>query len=188
VRNSRFAGKRHSVESKQRISESNKGRPPTFGMLGKRHSKASKRRMSKIYWARKKASETPCEPMLTNLPQNIFSPKEIRARGLKERKDKIRQKILDTTTKPTPLANLAKRYPVILLDPPWKFEGFENRSGNRGPENHYDTMTIDEIAQLPISDITTDTAVMFCWSTNTHVAKCIKLMEAWGFEYLTNIC
>ncbi len=36
-----------SEETKMKISEAQKGRPPTFGMLGKKHSKKSKRKMQK---------------------------------------------------------------------------------------------------------------------------------------------
>ena len=31
-----------------------------------------------------------------------------------------------------------------------------------------------------------DDAVLFLWSTNTHVREAMEVMSAWGFEYKTN--
>jgi N6-adenosine-specific RNA methylase IME4 len=91
------------------------------------------------------------------------------------------QNILKTTTAPTPLTNIKKRYPVILADPPWNYAaGFSDRS----VLNHYQVMPTEEICQLPIGDLTTDDAILFLWTTNTHLfPDAFKVMEAWGFEY-----
>jgi|SRR5208337_3642722 len=37
---------KHSEETCRRISEANKGQPPTYGMLGKKHSKEGKRKIA----------------------------------------------------------------------------------------------------------------------------------------------
>jgi len=44
--NNPFYGKKHSEESKQKISKSNKSRPSHMPMLGKKHSEESKRKIS----------------------------------------------------------------------------------------------------------------------------------------------
>jgi MT-A70 len=76
------------------------------------------------------------------------------------------QNILKTTIAPTPLTNIKKRYPVILADPPWKYAaGFSDRS----VLNHYQVMPTEEICKLPIGDLTTDDAILFLWTTNSHL-------------------
>ena len=105
--------------------------------------------------------------------------RQIRRQRLLQRKSHINEQIIQSTKTPTPLTSISQRYPVILLDPPWKFEnmGFNEQS----PDNHYNTMRFNDIVELPISDITTENAVMFIWTTNAHLAKCIKLIETWRF-------
>ncbi len=41
------------------------------------------------------------------------------------------------------------RYRVILIDPPTKFSS----GPNRNPKNHYPTMSIAEIAALPVGEL-----------------------------------
>ena len=47
-----------------------------------------------------------------------------------------------------------KKYNTIYADPPWQFQ---NRTGKVAPEHkrltRYETMTLEEIKTLPISDI-----------------------------------
>ena len=55
-----------------------------------------------------------------------------------------------------------KKYNTIYADPPWQFQ---NRTGKVAPEHkrltRYETMTITEIKELPISDITGDKAHLY---------------------------
>jgi N6-adenosine-specific RNA methylase IME4 len=108
-----------------------------------------------------------------------------------ERKKKATDKILKTTNIDSPLVS-ERRYPVILADPPWRFDrGRKDGTGfpfsDRSPENHYPTMTHEEMMALPVANICTPDAILFMWSTNAHLAKAILIMQAWGFEYLTNL-
>jgi transcriptional regulator with XRE-family HTH domain len=52
------------------------------------------------------------------------------------------------------------RYPVILADPPWRYENPPMGGGNRSIENHYPTMTLEEICALPVGDLATDDAIL----------------------------
>jgi N6-adenosine-specific RNA methylase IME4 len=79
----------------------------------------------------------------------------------------------------------SQRYPVILADPPWRFS--LGGHFNRAPENHYPTMPLDEICKLPVSKIATDDAVLFIWTPNAHPAHCMKVIESWAFNYITNL-
>ena len=42
-------------------------------------------------------------------------------------------------------------FAVILGDPPWQYQN--NASDSRKVENHYPTLTLDEICALPVSEI-----------------------------------
>lgn len=104
--------------------------------------------------------------------------------GLKhtERLQKIEQ--ISAGNKPL---NADRKYPVIYADPPWRYENPPMGGGNRSIENHYPTMTLEEICALPVSDIAHDDSVLFMWATAPKLAECIEVIVAWGFTYRTCI-
>jgi len=81
-----------------------------------------------------------------------------------------------------------KKYKTIYADPPWQFQ---NRTGKVAPEHkrltRYDTMTLDEIKQLPVSDIVDEKGHLYLWVPNALLPEGLEVMKAWGFEYKTNI-
>lgn len=76
-------------------------------------------------------------------------------------------------------------FQTIVIDPPWDWgdEGDVNQFGRAKPD--YSTMPIDEIEQLPISKIADDNCHLYLWVTNRSLPKAFRLIEAWGFRYVT---
>lgn len=75
-------------------------------------------------------------------------------------------------------------FQVVYCDPPWQY----NNSGfNSSAEQHYPTMSMDELRAMPVKNMRADNAVMFMWATNPLLKEAIELMGTWGFEYKTNI-
>ncbi len=77
------------------------------------------------------------------------------------------------------------RYAVIYADPPWRYEHPPIGASNRSIENHYPTMTLEEICTVPVGDITTENAILFLWATAPKLAECFDVVGAWGFTYRT---
>ena len=81
-----------------------------------------------------------------------------------------------------------QRFATILADPPWQFQ---NRTGKVAPEhkrlNRYGTMDLDAICALPVADIATDPAHLYLWVPNALMPEGLRVMEAWGFRYVSNI-
>jgi N6-adenosine-specific RNA methylase IME4 len=79
-------------------------------------------------------------------------------------------------------------FSTILADPPWRFQ---NRTGKMAPEHRrlsrYGTLTVNEIAALPVPKITAKTAHLYLWVPNALLAEGLQVMTAWGFDYKTNI-
>jgi len=77
---------------------------------------------------------------------------------------------------------------TILADPPWRFA---NRTGKVAPEHarlsRYDTMTVDEIAALPVSAAAGDRSHLYLWVPNALLREGLDVMAAWGFAYKSNI-
>jgi N6-adenosine-specific RNA methylase IME4 len=77
------------------------------------------------------------------------------------------------------------RYPIVLADPPYYFEGYTSAEAyDRAP--HYPTMRIDQICALPVRDLATDAAILFLWTTSAHQCLAFDVIEAWGFIYSTS--
>jgi len=116
----------------------------------------------------------------------LDAAKQIRAdRALKSREDRIVR--IDEISRGNAELGTSIRYPVIYADPPWRYENPPMGGTNRSIENHYPTMTLDEICALPVSDLATEDALLYLWATAPKLAECMKVIEAWGFEYRTNI-
>src|SRR5580692_364530 len=81
-----------------------------------------------------------------------------------------------------------RRFRTILADPPWQFQ---NRTGKMAPEHkrlsRYTTMELDEILGLPVRALADETSHLYLWVPNALLLEGLKVMEAWGFKYKTNV-
>lgn len=80
------------------------------------------------------------------------------------------------------------RYSTVLVDPPWQFQ---NRTGKIAPEHRrltrYGTIDLKQICGLPVNEISADVAHLYLWVPNALLPDGLKVMEAWGFRYVSNI-
>jgi N6-adenosine-specific RNA methylase IME4 len=81
----------------------------------------------------------------------------------------------------------AERYPIIYADPPWRYENPPIGATSRAIENHYPTMTLEEICALPVSELATPDAMLYMWATAPKLEECFAVIKAWGFSYRTNM-
>lgn len=93
-----------------------------------------------------------------------------------------------TTVKDFATAFEGQRFGTVLADPPWRFQ---NRTGKMAPEhrrlNRYDTMDLEEIKALPVSQVAAETAHLYLWVPNALLLDGLQVMKAWGFDYKTNL-
>lgn len=77
---------------------------------------------------------------------------------------------------------------TILADPPWRFQ---NRTGKMAPEHlrlaRYATLTVPELEALPVQEVAAEKAHLYLWVPNALLAEGLTVMQAWGFEYKTNL-
>lgn len=74
-------------------------------------------------------------------------------------------------------------YKVFYVDPPWSYNDKQNTEMLGGAEKHYPTMTIEQLCNMPVTDITADNAVLFMWVTSPLLEDSFKVINAWGFKY-----
>ena len=80
----------------------------------------------------------------------------------------------------TALAESGQRFGTIYADPPWKYG---NQATRASTDNHYETMTVDEICALPVEALAADRAHLHLWTTNAFLFEAKRVIEACGFEY-----
>lgn len=115
----------------------------------------------------------------------LEAAKQIRAGRAEAKREERIEKIAEIAKGNAPLA-VAVKFPVIYADPPWRYENPPMGATSRSIENHYPTMSLEEICALPVGNITTDDAILYMWATAPKLAECMKVLEAWGFDYRTN--
>lgn len=82
-----------------------------------------------------------------------------------------------------------KKYEIIYADPPWQYKSKENLAKksilNGKLDSHYKTMTIAELKQLPMNNISDENCMLFMWVVSPMLDDGINLMKSWGFKYST---
>ena len=79
-----------------------------------------------------------------------------------------------------------KPFDVVLADPPWKFEFWnEDTAELRGAVLHYPVMELDALKRLDIESLVARDAALFMWGIWSHLPQVLELIGAWGFEYRT---
>ncbi|WP_083246741.1 MT-A70 family methyltransferase [Mesorhizobium sp. SEMIA 3007] len=134
------------------------------------------------------AVEAQREVLAREEKQIVARAKEIRAARQKLRHT-VRLAHMDlvaTKGRATAPGELKRKYPVGYADCPWRFGVRSEVTGReKSAENHYPTMTTDEIIELFRKlDPFTENAVLFLWATNPMLLDGLRVLEALGFTYV----
>jgi len=70
-----------------------------------------------------------------------------------------------------------RKFGTIYADPPWHYT---NAASRGAAENHYETMTTDAIADLPVAQLAADEAHLHLWTTNAFLFEAERVIKAWG--------
>lgn len=89
---------------------------------------------------------------------------------------------------PPTLPHIEGGFKTILADPPWRFT---NRTGKIAPEHRrldrYSTLDFKQICDLDVASIAAPTSHLYLWVPNAMLPDGLKVMEEWGFRYISNI-
>ena len=83
---------------------------------------------------------------------------------------------------------LSRLWSVIYADPPWKFDNRSEKGEDRNANQHYPTMSIEEMMVMPVQDLAAPDCVLAIWVTDPCLRQAMQLIEAWGFEYKSVLC
>ena len=86
-----------------------------------------------------------------------------------------------------------KKYQIIYADPPWRYSNDKppckviKQPETCSVKHYYQTMTIEDIKNLPIKDLSEDNCILFLWATTPNIQEAFRVMDNWGFTYKTMI-
>lgn len=81
-------------------------------------------------------------------------------------------------------------FDIVLADPPWRFKTRTDKGRSRspdGPLGHYQTMSTEDIAALPIRALSSRDAVLYMWVTVPFLEIALGIANAWGFAYKSSM-
>jgi N6-adenosine-specific RNA methylase IME4 len=73
-----------------------------------------------------------------------------------------------------------RRFSTIYADPPWRYD---NQGTRAATNNHYPTMTVEQIAAEPVAELAAADCHLHLWTTNGFLPAAFSIIEAWGFTY-----
>lgn len=77
------------------------------------------------------------------------------------------------------------KYKVIYADPPWAYHAWSKKGNGRSAENHYPTMDIQAIKDLPVGSLADSDCALFLWITFPLLNELTEVLKSWGFTYKT---
>lgn len=111
--------------------------------------------------------------------------RQLKEQAREQRRDENRQEIAHAKTIDEVLGSA--KFSTIVIDPPWDWgdEGDIDQMGRAKPE--YGTMSIDQLLNLHVGSFADIDCHLYLWITNRSLPKGFRLLEMWGFRYVTCI-
>ena len=72
------------------------------------------------------------------------------------------------------------RFGTVYADPPWPYQ---NHAARGAAEDHYQTMTLEDICGLAVPQLVGARAHLHLWATTAFLAEAFEVIRAWGFTY-----
>lgn len=77
-----------------------------------------------------------------------------------------------------------KKYSIIYADPPWSYKDKRGNLAQFGAMP-YVTMSLEDIKNLPVRDISEKDSVLFLWATMPLLKEAMAVIESWGYKFIT---
>src|SRR5437660_1697417 len=67
-------------------------------------------------------------------------------------------------------------FDLFLVDPPYRFQTRSERNQHKAPARKYATMTLAELAALPVASIAAENCFLVLWATQAQLPDGLALM------------
>lgn len=73
---------------------------------------------------------------------------------------------------------------AILADPAWAYRNWSD-AVHGAAASAYSTVSTEDMARYPVRSWAADDCALFMWATWPKLPDALRLLEAWGFEYVS---
>ena len=157
------------VATRARLHRATESQPPTYAELGIEKTQAHR-------W--QTVATMPEDDFEEHIAKVKSSGQEITTSDLYRKIRNIEREHMHAEKKSQPFPD--GKYSVIYADPPWKYD---NSGFDQSAEEHYPTMSIEEIKSLDVQTLAGEPCVLFLWATSPLLPEAIEVIKSWGFEY-----
>lgn len=82
-------------------------------------------------------------------------------------------------------------FPLIYADPPWRFEVYSEKGLDRTPDQHYPTLSDQEIINYlvvgkSVAALASPAAALLMWCTSSNLERALDVLNGWGFTFKTS--
>lgn len=111
--------------------------------------------------------------------------KEEKKELLEQKKQQYEERILSTSNNEFKINifNTNEKFRVIYSDPAWSYNDKQDTPNLGGASKHYQTMSVNEICNLPVKEISEKDSVLFLWVTSPLLEDAFEVIKSWGFKY-----
>lgn len=175
----------------QTFGEGNKKENETNSKIGD-VAKVSHETIRKVKKIQEKAPEEVKEKLKTGEVSINQAYQEIKK---EEKKEKLQQKKQEYEEKITTVSenefkvnifDTKEKFRVIYADPAWSYNDKQDTPNLGGAAKHYDTMSVKQICELPVKEISEKDSVLFLWVTSPLLEDAFEVINSWGFKYKTS--
>lgn len=75
------------------------------------------------------------------------------------------------------------KFGTFYADVPWPYT---NTASRGAAANHYPSMTLQQISELPVANLAADEAHLHLWVTSSFLREAFDVIDAWGFRYASS--
>lgn len=72
---------------------------------------------------------------------------------------------------------------LLAIDPPWPFVLYSDAGSEKSASAHYQTMSMEEIAALPVGHLAQGDCLVLLWATGAILPEAIDILRGWGAVY-----
>lgn len=80
------------------------------------------------------------------------------------------------------------KFGTLIVDPPWAYQtttGHHKLSGYSDAE--YSPLSTADLCALPVGELAADDAVLLLWTTWPFLPDALRVIDAWGFVFITGL-
>ena len=118
-----------------------------------------------------------------DIPTQTECLKKIQEKKKSERREAIINSESKLPAGAVDIYNTENKYRIVYADPPWSYH--KQITGTM-PQDHYKLMTLDDICNMPIKNISENNAVLFLWVVVPQIEEALQVIKSWGFKYKTH--